>query len=149
MVDDDPCKFQCCKKNLDGTDSLLQAEEGVCSQLPISPAEIFVTTTSNFPVTRSQQYSNTELLLQAALDGDTEAVQRLFAAGADLASYRHQAESVDEEPKKMHIVYPHTDYQVSNILYQIPLKIANTFEISERRARRHNCTPLSSIRWTH
>lgn len=119
MVDDDPCKLQCCKRDLDGTDSLLRAERGVCSQLPISPAEIFVTTTSDLPVTRPQQYSNTELLLQAALDGDTEAVRRLFTAGADLASYRHQAESVDEEPKKFHILCPHTDYEVSNILYRI------------------------------
>ncbi|KAJ5975033.1 ankyrin repeat domain-containing protein 44 [Penicillium waksmanii] len=97
--------------NLDGTDSLLRAERGVCSQLPISPADNFVTTTSNLPVTRPQQYSNTELLLQAALDGDTEAVRRLFTAGADLASYRHQAEYMKEESKKIHILYPHTDYK--------------------------------------
>lgn len=120
MVDDDPCKLQCCNRNLDGVDSLLRAERGVCSQLPISPADIFVTTTSNLPVTRPQQYSNTELLLQAALDGDTEAVRRLFTAGADLASYRHQAKSVDEEPRKFHILYSHTDYEVSNLLYRIP-----------------------------
>jgi hypothetical protein len=120
MADDDPCKLQCCNKNLDGTDSLLRAEREVCSQLPISPADIVVTTTANLPVTRPMQYSNTELLLQAALDGDTEAVRRLFTAGADLASYRHQATSVDEEPKKVHILYPHTDYEVSNILYRIP-----------------------------
>lgn len=119
MVDDNPCKLQCCNRNLDGTDSLLLAGRGVCSQLPISPANIFVTTTSNLPVTRPQQYSNTELLLLAALDGDIEAVRGLFTAGADLASYRHQAKSVDEEPKKFHILYPHTDYEVSNILYRI------------------------------
>lgn len=119
MVDDDLCKLQCCNRNLDGTDSLLRAERGVCSQLPISPADIFVTNTCKLPATRPQKYSNTELLLQAALDGDTEAVRRLFTAGADLASYRHPPKSVDEEPKKFHILYPHTDYEVSNILYRI------------------------------
>lgn len=120
MADDDPCKLQCSNKHLDGTESLLRTEIGVCSQLPISPADIFVTTAPNLPATHPQQYSNTELLLQAALDGDTEAVRRLFTAGADLASYRHQAKSVDEEPKKFHILYPHTDYEVSNIVYRIP-----------------------------
>ncbi|CAI7618061.1 unnamed protein product [Penicillium pancosmium] len=111
MVDNDPCKLQCCDRNLDGTDSVLLADRGVCSQLPISPADNFVTTTSNLPATRPRQYSDTELLLQAALDGDTEGVRRLFTAGADLASYRHQAESVNEESKKQHILYPHTDYK--------------------------------------
>lgn len=119
MADDDPCKLQCCNRNLDDTNNLLHTERGVCSELPISLADIFVTTTSNLPVTRPQQYSNTELLLLAALDGDIEAVRGLFTAGADLASYRHQAKSVDEEPKKFHILYPHTDYEVSNILYRI------------------------------
>lgn len=120
MVDNDPCKLQCCDRNLDGTDSMLLAERGVCSQLPVSPADNFVTTTSNVPATRSQQYSNTELLLQAALDGNTEGVQRLFTAGADLASYRHEAESLNEESKKFNIIHPHTDFKVSNILYQLP-----------------------------
>ncbi|GIJ83048.1 ankyrin repeat domain-containing protein 44 [Aspergillus pseudoviridinutans] len=78
--------------------------------MPISAADIFVTT-SNLPATQPQPYSNTELLLQAALDGDTETVRRLFTAGAELASYRHQVKSVDEEPNESHIIHAHTDYE--------------------------------------
>lgn len=119
MVDDDPCKIQCCNRNLDGTDNLLHAERGVCGQLPTSSADILVRTTSSLPTTRPQQYSNTELLLQAALDGDTETVRRSITAGGELASYRHQVKSVDKEPNGFHILYAHTDCEVSNILSQI------------------------------
>jgi hypothetical protein len=120
MADDDPCKLQCCNRNLDDTNNLLHTERGVCSELPISLADIFVTTTSNLPATHPQSYSNTELLLQAALDGNTETVRRLFTAGAELASYRHQVKSVDEEPNEFHMLYAHTDYEVSNIRCRIP-----------------------------
>lgn len=120
MGGDDPCKLQCCNRNLDGTNNLLHTERGICSPLPTSPADIFVTTTSNLPGTYLQPYSNTELLLQAALDGDTETVRRLFTAGAELASYRHQVKSVDEAPNEFRIIHAHTDYEVSNILCRIP-----------------------------
>jgi hypothetical protein len=136
MVNDDPCKLQCCNRNLDGTDNLLHTERGVCGQLPISPADIFVTTTSNLPETNPQQYSNTELLLQAALDGETETVRRLLTAGAELLSYRHQVKSVDGDPNEFHILYAHTDYEVSNILSRIPSeKLLTHLIFRETRSR--------------
>jgi hypothetical protein len=123
MAPNEAWKLPSCNENLDGADILLCADRGMCGQPSVSPGDIFMTTPANLSATCPQQYSNTELLLQAALDGNTEVTQRLFAAGADVASYRHQPKSVDEEParrEKVHYnILPHTDYEVSNILYKI------------------------------
>lgn len=122
VTPDELCKLPSCNEKLDGADNLLLADRGLCGQSSVSPGDIFMTTTSNVPASRPQQYSSTELLLQAALDGDTEAVQKSAATGADLASYRCQTESVDEEQarsEKVHYtILPHTGYEVSNILYR-------------------------------